>query len=117
MLVIDGALSDKVIFEHPRLRLLRIPERVQDRSVPPWGGASGGAHSSFATTQPVVRPERNGHRRAGHGRRYVKDADGNGVRVRTCGRPWQVQWISSRARLVSTNLRRQSRRYGPDVPI
>ena len=40
-LVVVGGLSDKVIFDHPRLRLFRLPERVQNITVP--GGSRGQA--------------------------------------------------------------------------
>ena len=107
-LVIDGALSDKVIFEHPRLRLLRIPERVQTVSVAP--GSRGQAVviiPSFATLRNrLCGQNETGTDAQGMAVGYVKDADGNGVRGAHVWASWQVQWIEQGGRLVSTNLQK-----------
>ena len=107
-LVIDGALSDKVIFEHPRLRLLRIPERVQTVSVAP--GSRGQAVviiPSFATLRNrLCGQNETGTDAQGMAVGYVKDADGNGVRGAHVWASWQVQWIEQSGRLVATNLQK-----------
>jgi hypothetical protein len=107
-LVIDGALSDKVIFEHPRLRLLRIPERVQTVSVAP--GSRGQAVviiPSFATLRNrLCGQNETGTDAQGMAVGYVKDADGNAVRGAHVWASWQVQWIEQSGRLVSTNLQK-----------
>jgi hypothetical protein len=107
-LVIDGALSDKVIFEHSRLRLLRIPERVQTVSVAP--GSRGQAVviiPSFATLRNrLCGKNETGTDAQGMAVGYVKDADGNAVRGAHVWASWQVQWIEQSGRLVSTNLQK-----------
>jgi hypothetical protein len=106
-LVIDGALSDKVIFEHPRLRLLRIPA-VQTVSVAP--GSRGQAVvfiPSFATLRNrLCGQNETGTDAQGMAVGYVKDADGNAVRGAHVWASWQVQWIEQGGRLVSTNLQK-----------
>jgi hypothetical protein len=107
-LVIDGALSDKVIFEHSRLRLLRIPERVQTVSVAP--GSRGQAVvfiPSFATLRNRLCGQNETRTDAqGMAVGYVRDADGNAVRGAHVWASWQVQWIEQSGRLVSTNLQK-----------
>jgi len=107
-LVIDGALSDKVIFEHPRLRLLRIPERVQTVSVPPGGrGQAVVLIPSFATLRNrLCGQNETGTDAQGMAVGYVKDADGNAVRGAHVWATWQVQWVEQGGRLVSTNLQK-----------
>jgi len=107
-LVIDGALSDKVIFDHPRLRLFRIPERVQTVSVAP--GSRGQAMvivPSYATLRNrLCGPNETGTDAQGMAVGYVKDADGNPVRNAHVWATWQIQWIEQNGRLVSTNQQR-----------
>jgi len=107
-LVIDGALSDKVIFDHPRLRLLRIPERVQTVSVPP--GSRGQAVviiPSFGTLrQRLCGLNETGTDAQGMAVGYVKDADGNAVRNAHVWATWMIQWIEQNGRLVATNQQR-----------
>ena len=107
-LVIDGALSDKVIFDHPRLRLFRIPERVQTVSVAP--GARGQAMvfiPSFATLRSkLCGQNETGTEAQGIAVGYVKDAAGNPVRSAHVWATWQILWVEQNGRLVSTNLQR-----------
>jgi hypothetical protein len=107
-LVIDGALSDKVIFDHPRLRLLHIPERVQTVSVPP--GARGQAVviiPSYATLRKrLCGMNETGTDAQGMGVGYVRDADGNAVRGAHVWATWQVHWLEQGGRLVATNLQK-----------
>jgi hypothetical protein len=107
-LVIDGALSDKVIFDHPRLRLFRIPERVQTVSVAP--GSRGQAVviiPSYATLRKrLCGMNETGTDAQGMAVGYVKDADGSAVRGAHVWASWQVQWIEQNGRLVSTNLQK-----------
>jgi hypothetical protein len=107
-LVIDGALSDKVIFDHPRLRLFRIPERVQTVSVAP--GSRGQAVvmiPSYATLRKrLCGMNETGTDAQGMAVGYVKDADGNAVRGAHVWASWQVQWIEQNGRLVATNLQK-----------
>jgi hypothetical protein len=106
--VIDGALADKVIFDHPRLRLLRIPERVQTVSVAP--GAKGQAFviiPSYATLRGrLCGQNETGTDAQGMAVGYVKDDAGSPVRNAHVWATWQVQWIEQNGRLVATNLQR-----------
>jgi hypothetical protein len=107
-LVIDGALSDRVIFDHPRLRLLRIPERVQMVSVAP--GSRGQAIviiPSYATLRTrLCGLNETGTDAQGMAVGYVKDADGNAVRNAHVWASWMIEWIEQNGRLVSTNQQR-----------
>ncbi len=107
-LVIDGALADKVIFDHPRLRLLRIPERVQTVSVAP--GARGQAFV-FIPSYTTLRGRLCGQNETGTDAQgmavgYVKDDAGSPVRNAHVWATWQVQWIEQNGRLVATNQQR-----------
>lgn len=107
-LVIDGALADKVVFDHPRLRLLRIPERVQTVSVAP--GAKGQAVvivPSYATLRNrLCGQNETGTDAQGMAVGYVKDESGSPVRNAHIWATWQIQWIEQNGRLVSTNQQR-----------
>ena len=107
-LVIDGALSDKVIFDHPRLRLFRIPERVQTVSVAP--GSRGQAVvfiPSFATLRSrLCGQNETGTEAQGMAVGYVKDPAGNPVRNAHVWATWQILWVEQNGRLVSTNQQR-----------
>ena len=107
-LVIDGALSDKVIFDHPRLRLFRIPERVQTVSVAP--GSRGQALviiPSYATLRSrLCGQNETGTDAQGMAVGYVRDSTGNAVRNAHVWATWQVQWIEQSGRLISTNQQR-----------
>ncbi len=107
-LVIDGALSDKVVFDHPRLRLFRIPERVQTVSVAP--GSRGQAMvfiPSFGTLRSkLCGQNETGKEPQGMAVGYVKDAAGNPVRNAHVWATWQILWVEQNGRLVSTNLQR-----------
>jgi hypothetical protein len=107
-LVIDGALSDKVIFDHPRLRLFRIPERVQTVSVPP--GSRGQAMvmiPSFGTLRTrLCGQNETGTEAQGMAVGYVRDAAGNPVRNAHVWATWQILWIEQNGRLISTNQQR-----------
>jgi len=107
-LVIDGALADKVIFDHPRLRLLRIPERVQTVSVPP--GSRGQAVviiPSFGTLRSrLCGQNETGTEAQGMAVGYVRDAAGNPVRNAHVWATWQILWIEQNGRIISTNQQR-----------
>jgi hypothetical protein len=107
-LVIDGALADKVVFDHPRLRLFRIPERVQNVSVAP--GATGQALvivPSYATLRNrLCGQNETGTDAQGMAVGYVKDDAGSPVRNAHVWATWQIQWVEQNGRLVSTNQQR-----------
>ncbi|MDP9203791.1 MAG: hypothetical protein M3P26_17950 [Gemmatimonadota bacterium] len=107
-LAIDGAVSDKVIFEHPRLRLFRIPERVQTITLP------AGSRAQAVVIVPSYGTLRN--RLCGQNESrteaqamavgYVRDAAGNPVANAHVWATWQILWIEQNGRLVSTNQQR-----------
>lgn len=107
-LVIDGALADKVVFDHPRLRLFRVPERVQTVSVAP--GAKGQAVvivPSYATLRNrLCGQNETGTDAQGMAVGYVKDEAGSPVRNAHVWATWQIEWIEQNGRLVSTNQQR-----------
>ncbi len=107
-LAIDGAVSDKVIFEHPRLRLFRIPERVQTITLP------AGSRAQAVVIVPSYGTLRN--RLCGQNESrteaqamavgYVRDAAGDPVANAHVWATWQILWIEQNGRLVSTNQQR-----------
>ena len=107
-LVVDGALSDKVIFDHPRLRLFHIPERVQTVSVP---AGSRGQATVIVPSYGTLRKRLCGQNEAGTDSQgmavgYVRDAAGNPVSNAHVWATWQILWIEQNGRLVSTNQQR-----------
>jgi hypothetical protein len=107
-LVVDGALSDKVIFDHPRLRLFHIPERVQTVSVP---AGSRGQATVIVPSYGTLRKKLCGQNEAGTDSQgmavgYVRDAAGNPVSNAHVWATWQILWIEQSGRLVSTNQQR-----------
>jgi hypothetical protein len=107
-LAVLGGLSDKVIFDHPRLRLFRIPERVQTLSV---AAGSRGQAVVFIPSLGTLRKRLCGQNETGTEAQgmavgYVKDAAGNPVANAHVWATWQISWIEQNGRLVSTNQQR-----------
>jgi hypothetical protein len=105
---VDGTLNDTIVFEHPRLRLFHVADRVQTISLP--AGARGQASviiPSYETLrktlcgQNEIRTEAQGFM-AG----YVRDAAGKPVPRAHVWATWQVLWVEQNGRLVSTNQQR-----------
>ena len=107
-LAVNGPISDKIVFEHPRLRLLRVPERVQTINVP--AGANGQAFvivPSFATLRRTLcGKNETGTDSQGMAVGYVRDAGGKPVFNAHVWATWQIQWIEQNGRLVETNQQR-----------
>jgi hypothetical protein len=107
-LAVLGGLSDKVIFEHPRLRLFRIPERVQNISVP--AGSRGQAvvivPSLGTLRRRLCGQNETGTEAQGMAVGYVKDAAGKPVANAHVWATWQIAWVEQNGRLVSTNQQR-----------
>jgi hypothetical protein len=103
-----GGLSDKVIFEHPRLRLFRIPERVQSITVP--AGSRGQAvvvvPSLGTLRKRLCGQNETGTEAQGMAVGYVRDASGNPVGNAHVWATWQIAWIEQNGRLVATNQQR-----------
>ncbi len=107
-LVVDGALADKVIFDHPRLRLFHLAERVQTISVP---AGSRGQAIVIVPSYGTLRKKLCGQNETGTDSQgmavgYVRDAAGNPVRNAHVWATWQILWIEQKGRLVSTNQQR-----------
>jgi hypothetical protein len=116
-LAVNGALSDKLIFEHPRLRLLRVPERVQTVSL----AAGGKAHASVVVpSYGTLRKRLCGQNETGTEAQgmvlgYVRDASGNPIFNAHVWTSWQILWIDQNGRLVATNQQRTAETdTGPD---
>jgi hypothetical protein len=107
-LAVLGGLSDKVIFDHPRLRLFRVPERVQTISVA--AGSRGQAvvivPSLGTLRKRLCGQNETGTEAQGMAVGYVRDAAGNPVANAHVWATWQILWVEQKGRLVSTNQQR-----------
>lgn len=106
-LSIDGALADSIVFNHPRLRLFRIP------TVLPVSVSSGGRAQisvvipSYAVLRQTLCSSGGSRLQpSGLALGYVRDEAGNPVADAQVSATWQVLWIEEKGRLVSTNERR-----------
>jgi hypothetical protein len=107
-LAIDGAVNDTIVFEHPRLRLFHIGERVQTISLP--RGARGQASvivpSYGALRKRLCGQNETGTEAQGFIAGYVRDAAGKPVSSAHVWATWQILWVEQNGRLVSTNQQR-----------
>src|ERR1700737_1915112 len=107
-LAIDGALSDTIVFEHPRLRLYRVASRVQSISLP--SGARGQANvlvPSYGTLRTrFCGQNETGTESQGMAAGYMTDAAGKAVPRAHVWATWQVLWVEKNGRLVATNQQR-----------
>ena len=107
-LTVDGALSDSLVFEHPRLRLFHIADRVQAISLP------SGAHGQVNVLVPTYGTLRKklcgmnetGTEAQGIAAGYVRDAAGNPVPNAHVWASWQILWVEHNGRLAATNQQR-----------
>src|SRR2546423_1584717 len=104
-LAIDGALNDTIVFDHPRLRLLHVPGRMQTISLPK--GARGQASlivPSYQTLRTAICG-RNATATEAQGMiaGYVRDAEGRAIARAHVWAAWQLQWIEQNGRLVAAN--------------
>jgi hypothetical protein len=107
-LAVDGALNDTIMFEHPRLRLYRVEDRMQMISLP--AGARGIANV-LVPTYATLRKSLCGQNETatesqGIVAGYVRDATGNPVPHAHVWSTWQILWVEQNGRLVSTNQQR-----------
>ncbi len=107
-LAIDGALTDTIVFEHPRLRLFRVADRRQMILLP--SGAHGVANvlvPSYGTIRRTLCGQNETSTDAqGIVAGYVRDAAGNPVPHAHVWATWQILWMEQNGRLVSTNQQR-----------
>jgi carboxypeptidase family protein len=107
-LLIDGALDDTLVFDHPRLRLLHIAERWQSISLPI--GSRGQASvivPSYATLRKrICGQNETGTDSQGFMAGYVRDASGIPVPRAHVWATWQILWVEQNGRLVAANQQR-----------
>jgi len=107
-LLIDGAIDDTVVFDHPRLRLLRVAERWQPISFP--SGTKGQASvivPSYATLRKrICGQNETGTEPQGFMAGYVRDASGKPVPRAHVWATWQILWVEQNGRLVAANQQR-----------
>jgi len=107
-LAIDGALSDTIVFEHPRLRLYRVATRLQSISLP--NGSRGQANvlvPSYGTLRRTLCGQNETATDSqGIAAGYVTDAAGKPVPNAHVWATWQIMWVEQNGRLVSTNQQR-----------
>jgi Carboxypeptidase regulatory-like domain len=107
-LAVDGALADSIVFEHPRLRLYHVAERVQSIALP--SGSHGQANvliPSYATLRKTLCGENEtGTEAQGIAAGYVRDAAGNPVPHAHVWSTWQILWVEQNGKLVSANQQR-----------
>jgi hypothetical protein len=107
-LAVDGAISDSIVFEHPRLRLYHVADRVQSISLP--AGSHGEANvlvPSYGTIRRTLCGQNEtGTEAQGIAAGYVKDAAGNPVPRAHVWATWQILWVEQHGKLVSTNQQR-----------
>jgi hypothetical protein len=107
-LAVDGALNDTIVFEHPRLRLYRVADRMQMISLP--AGARGIANVLVPTYGSIRKTLCGQNETATESQGivagYVRDAAGNPVPHAHVWATWQILWVEQNGRLVSTNQQR-----------
>ncbi len=107
-LVANGPINDTLIFDHPRLRLFRIADRLQAISVP--AGARGQATvivpSSATLRARLCGRNETGIEAQGMMAGYVRDASGKPLARAHVWASWQILWVEQNGRLVSTNQQR-----------
>ena len=107
-LAIDGALNDTIVFEHPRLRLFHVAERVQSISLP---AGSRGQASVIVPSYGTLRKNLCGQNETGSEAQgmmagYVRDATGKALPRAHVWATWQMLWVEQNGRLISTNQQR-----------
>ena len=107
-LTVDGPINDRLVFDHPRLRLFRVAEQVQGVSLP--AGARSNASvivPSYATLRSKLCGRNETDTDAqGMITGYVTDAAGNPLPGAHVWAAWQIQWVEQNGRLVATNQQR-----------
>ncbi|HEU4747269.1 MAG TPA: hypothetical protein VFS56_02120, partial [Gemmatimonadaceae bacterium] len=106
-LTMSGAVSDSLVFDHPRLRLFRVPQ-VRAVSVPSGARAQVSVviPSHAALRQALCSGSGSQAQPGGLAIGYVRDAAGNPVPNATVTASWQVLWVEDRGRLVATKATR-----------
>lgn len=105
-LAVEEGVVDTLVFDHPRLRLLRIPR------VRPFAVQSGRAPQvtimipSFAALRQALCPVARSAPPVGLAIGFVRDAAGNPIPNAEVSAHWQVLWTEEKGRLVATRQQR-----------
>lgn len=105
-LLLDGGLVDTLIFDHERLRLLRV---ARARPVSVRSGAQTQVTvmiPSFAALRPSLCPTDRVVQPSGLAVGYVRDAVGKPIANAQVSATWQVLWTEEKGRLVATRQQR-----------
>ena len=107
-LTVDAPINDTIVFEHPRLRLFHIAERVQTISLP---SGSRGEASVIVPSYGALRARMCGRNETGTEAQalmvgYVRDASGKPLPRAHVWASWQITWVEQNGRLVSTSQQR-----------
>lgn len=107
-LAIVTPFTDTIVFEHPRLRLFHVADRVQSISVLPGtrGQASIILPSYGTLRRQLCGRNETGTEAQGFVAGYVRDAAGKPVPNAHVWATWQILWVEENGRLVSTNQQR-----------
>ena len=107
-LTVDGPINDRLVFDHPRLRLFRVAEQVQGVSLPAGARSNASVIVPSYTTLRSKLCDRNetGTEAQGMMAGYVTDAAGNPLPGAHVWAAWQIQWTEQNGRLVATNQQR-----------
>ena len=104
-LAIDGPVNDSIVFDHPRLRLLNVPNVVQGVSLP--SGGRGQAYlivPSYASLRASVCGRNvTGTESQGMLAGYVRDAAGKPIARAHVWAAWPLQWVEQNGKLVASN--------------
>ncbi|PYO80015.1 MAG: hypothetical protein DMD63_02430 [Gemmatimonadetes bacterium] len=107
-LTVDGPINDRLVFDHPRLRLFQIADQVQTVSLP--AGARSQASvivPSYATLRKrLCGRNETGTEAQGMMVGYVRDPYGKPLARAHVWAAWQISWVEQNGRLVSTNQQR-----------
>ncbi|HEY1952262.1 MAG TPA: carboxypeptidase regulatory-like domain-containing protein [Gemmatimonadaceae bacterium] len=107
-LAVEAPLNDTIVFEHPRLRLLHVDDRVQVISLPVGarGQASVIVPSYGSLRKSICGQNETGTEAQGFVTGYVRNAAGKPVARAHVWATWQIGWVEHNGRLVSTNQQR-----------
>lgn len=106
-LAVDGPVNDTIVFEHPRLRLFRVANRMRI-SIPAGerGEASLIVPSAGTLRGRLCGRNETGTESLGMIAGYVRDASGKPLPSAHVWATWVITWVEQNGRLVSTNQQR-----------
>jgi protocatechuate 3,4-dioxygenase beta subunit len=107
-LAVDGPINDTIVFEHPRLRLFHVADRMQPIVL---AAGSRGQASVIVPSYETLRSRLCARNETGTEAQglmvgYVRDQSGRPVAHAHVWAAWQILWVEQNGRLVSTNQQR-----------